>query len=97
VALIHTVSDPKSCLQCFDTLAGCQEEHLVCKKLSDEVLQWLPVWSEAQMICIWCSWCHCHSIIYWFIKIQIGLTFLVPAYPGCPGKKAINRVPVCIW
>jgi len=21
-------------------------------------------------------------------KIQIGFTFLVPAYPGCPGKEA---------
>jgi len=25
-----------------------------------------------------------------FIKIQIGLTFLVLAYPGCPGKEAIK-------
>ena len=23
-------------------------------------------------------------------KIQIGFTFLVPAYPGCPGKEAIK-------
>jgi len=22
-------------------------------------------------------------------KIQIGFTFLVPAYPGCPGKDAV--------
>ena len=25
-----------------------------------------------------------------FSKIQIGLTFLVPAYPGCPGKRPLN-------
>ena len=25
-------------------------------------------------------------------KIQIGLTFLVPAHPGSPGKRAIKRV-----
>jgi len=25
-------------------------------------------------------------------KIQNGLTFLVPAYPGCPGEKAVKRV-----
>jgi len=31
-----------------------------------------------------------------FIKIQIGLTFLVPAYPGHPGKKAIKRVSLCL-
>jgi len=32
------------------------------------------------------SWCHCHPVISSFIKIQIGLTFLVPAYPGGPEK-----------
>jgi len=32
-------------------------------------------------------------IISCFIKIQIG-TFLVPAYPGFPGKEAIN---VCLF
>ena len=26
------------------------------------------------------------------IKIQIGFTFLVPAHPGNPGKRAVNRV-----
>ena len=25
-------------------------------------------------------------------KIQIGFTFLVPAYPGCPGKEAVRQV-----
>ena len=42
------------------------------------------------------SWCHCHPIISCLIKIQIGLTFLVPAYPGCPGKEAVKRVFVCL-
>jgi len=27
-----------------------------------------------------------------FIKIQTGVTFLVPAYVGCPRKEAIKRV-----
>ena len=44
--------------------------------------------------CIWSSWCHCHPIISWFIKIQSGLIFLVPAYPRCPGKEAVKRVSV---
>jgi len=26
-----------------------------------------------------------------FGKIQIGFTFLVPAHPGSPGKKAVKR------
>jgi len=34
-------------------LVGHQQEHPACKKqLSDEVLAWLSVWSEVQMICI---------------------------------------------
>jgi len=64
------------------------------KKLSDEVLAWLSVWSKMPMIFIWFSWCHGHPIISCFIKIQTGLTFLVPAYPSCPGKDAAKQVPV---
>ena len=30
-----------------------------------------------------------------FSKIQIGFTFLVPAHPDSPGKRAIKRVCVC--
>jgi len=30
-----------------------------------------------------------------FGKIQIGFTFLVPAHPGSPGKRAIKRV--CVY
>jgi len=32
-----------------------------------------------------------------FSKIQIGFTFLVPAHPGSPGKRAIKRVCVCVY
>ena len=31
-----------------------------------------------------------------FRKIQIGFTFLVPAHPGSPGKRAVKRVCVCL-
>jgi len=31
-----------------------------------------------------------------FSKIQIGLTFLVPAHLGSPGKRAVKRVCVCM-
>jgi len=31
-----------------------------------------------------------------FGKIQIGFTFLVPAYPGSPGQRAVKRVCVCV-
>jgi len=40
-------------------------------QLNGEVLAWLSVWSEVQMICIWSSWCHCHHINSCFSKIQM--------------------------
>ena len=43
---------------CFDTV-GHQEEHLACKKSSDEVLVCLSVWSEVQFVCILSSQCQC--------------------------------------
>ena len=54
------------CRFCFDSpnsiafnavtlLVGRQEE----QKLSGEVLVWLSIWSEMQIVCIWSSWCHC--------------------------------------
>jgi len=81
------------CLQCFHAV-GRQEGHPACKKLSGGVLPWLYVWSEVQ-ICISPSWCHCHLLSLapvnpdWFY--QKGSAFLVPAYPGCPGKKPLNE------
>jgi len=61
---------------------------------------WLDVrksiWSEVQMACIWSSWCH-PPVISCFIKIQLGLTFLMPAYPGCPGKEAVKWVLVLFF
>ena len=32
-----------------------------------------------------------------FSKIQIGFTFLVPAHPGSPGKRAVKRLCVCVF
>ena len=31
-----------------------------------------------------------------FSKIQAGFTFLVPAHPGSPGKRAVKCVCVCV-
>jgi len=50
-----------------------------------------------QLICL----CHCHphqwAIIACFIKIEINLTFLVLAYPGCFGNEAIKQVSVYLF
>jgi len=37
-------------------------------------------------ICIWPSWCHCHSLSLASVKFQIGFTFLVLAHLGSPGQ-----------
>ena len=58
------------------------------KKLSGGVLAWLSVWCEVQMPLPLTVSC--------FSKIQIGFTFLVPAYPDSPGKRAVKRVSVCV-
>jgi len=51
-----------------------------------------PAWNKVQMLCIWSSWCHCYAVISCFIEIQTGLTFLLPAHSGCPGKEVLKRV-----
>ena len=66
--------------QWFDTWLGVRKSIWPVKKMNDEVLAWLSVWSKVQMICMRFSWCHCHTIISCFIKIQIGLIFVVLAY-----------------
>ena len=83
-------------VQYFGSVGWTSGKASSCKKLSSELLAWLSVWMEVQMVCMWSSWCHCHPVISCFIKIQIGLTFLVPAYPGCPETEAVKRVSVCL-
>jgi len=39
----------------------------------------------------------CYVIISCFIKMQIGLTFLVPAYQRYAGKAAVKRVGVSLY
>ena len=33
-----------------------------------------------------------NHIIFCIVLIQTGLTFLVPAYLGCPGKEVVKRL-----
>jgi len=35
--------------------------------------------------------------VSWFSKIQIGFTFLVPAYPGSPGQRVVKWVCVLLY
>jgi len=68
-------------------LVGRQEGHPACKKLSGGVLAWLSVLERgadlhmAQLMLL-------PLTVSSSSKIQIGFTFLVSAYPGCPGEEA---------
>ena len=76
-------------------LVEWQEGHLACKKL-----EW---WGAGVVICLeWDADLHMAQLmplpltVSCFSKIQIGFfSFLVPAHPGSPGKRAVKRVCVC--
>ena len=70
-------------------LVGWQEEHPACKKL-----EW---WGAGIVICLqrgadlhMAQLMPLQLTVSCSSKIQIGFTFLVPAYPGCPGKEAVK-------
>ena len=77
-------------------LVGRQEGHPACKKT-----EW---WGAGMVICLERG-ADLHTAqlmplpltISCFSKIQIGLTFLVPAHPGSPGQRAVKRVCVVGW
>jgi len=79
-------------------LAGWQEGHPACKKLSDGMLAWLCIWVKVQ-ICTWPSWCHCHSLSLapvnpdWFYLP--GFTFRAPAHPDSPRQNR-NKMVMCV-
>ena len=43
-----------------------------------------------------CCCCWLPLTVSCFSKIPIGFTFLVPAHPGSPGKRAVKQVCVCV-
>ena len=74
-------------------LVGRQEGHPACKKT-----EW---WGAGMVICLERGAdLHMAAIMAQLMpllltiscssKIQVGFTFLVPAYPGCPGKEAVK-------
>jgi len=82
------------CLQCFDAVGWAAEGHPACKKL-----KWC---STGMVICLerdadlhMTQLMALPLTVSCFSKIQIGFTFLVPAHPGSPGKRAVKQVCVC--
>jgi len=76
-------------------LVGWQEGHLACKNL-----EW---WGTGMVISLERN-VDLHTAqlmplpltVSCFSKHQTGFTFLVPAHPGSPGKRAVKRVCVCV-
>jgi len=83
-----------SAFSALTLLVGRQEGHPACKKT-----EW---WGAGMVICLERR-ADLHTAqlmplpltVSCFSKIQIGFTFLVPAYLGSPGKRAVKRVCVC--
>jgi len=76
-------------------LVGRQEGHPACKKT-----KW---WGAGVVICLergadlhMAQLMPLPLIVSCFSRIQIGVTFLVPAHPGSPGQRAVKRVCVCV-
>ena len=72
-------------------LVGQQEGHPACKKT-----EW---WGVGVVICLergkdlhMAQLMPLPLTVSCFSKIQIGFTFLVPAHPGSPGKRAVKRL-----
>jgi len=72
-------------------LVGRQEGHLACKKT-----EW---WGAGMVICLehMAQLMPLPLTVSCLSEIQIGFTFLVPAHPGSPGKRAVKRVCVCVF
>jgi len=85
------VSDKPSVLWC----CWWQEGHPGCQKLSDEVLAWLYVWGKVQ-ICIWPSWCHCHSLSLASVESRLVLVLTHPGNPGQSSEGCKMAVCVCV-
>ena len=76
-------------------LVGQQEGHPACKKT-----EW---WGAGVVFCLeWGADLHMAQLmplpltVSCFSKVQIGFTFLVLAYLGSPGKRAVKRVCQCV-
>ena len=92
VVVMHYIILVPSVLGAFSALTllvGRQEGHPACKKT-----EW---WGTGVVVCLergadlhMAQLMPLPLTVSCSSKIQIGFTFLVPAYPGCPGKEAVK-------
>ena len=83
------------CLHCFDAVGWAAGRASSLQKT-----EW---WGAGVVICLerdadlrMAQLMPLPIIVSRFSKIQIGFTFLVPAQPGSPGKRAVKRLCVCV-
>ena len=84
-----------SAFSALTLLVGRQEGHLACKKTEwwgAGVVVGLEQGADLHMAQLM----PLPLTVSCFSKIQIGFAFLVPAYPGSPGQRAVKRVCVCV-
>ena len=93
--LFYFILDGRTAFSALTLLVGRQEGHLACKKL-----EW---WGAGVVICLergadlhMSQLMSLPLTVSCFSKIHIGFTFLVPAHPGSPGQRAVERVCVCV-
>jgi len=78
-------------------LVGRQEGHPACKKLEWWGIGMVrPICLERDADLHMAQLMPLPLTVSCFSKIQTGFTFLVPAYPGGPGKRAVKRMCVCV-
>jgi len=56
---------------------------------------WLSFWGEVQ-ICIWPSWCHCHSLSLASVKSRLVLVLAHPCNPGQSPEGCKTGVCLCV-
>ena len=69
---------------------GIRKSTRPIKKLSDDVLLWLSVWCEVQIVCIWSSWCHCIPKSHRLLPHFNPDCFLVSAHEKIASWKTCN-------
>ena len=77
-------------------LVGRQEGHPACKKLSGEGTG-MVICLERDADLYMAQLMPLPLTVSCLSKIQIGFTFLVPAHPGSPGKRAVKRCVCVQW
>ena len=93
--IIHHIAFSATAFSALTLLAGRQEGHPACKKVSGGVLAWLSVWSEVQT-CTWPSRFHCHSLPLASVESRLVLPFWYRLTQGSPEQRAVKCVCVCV-